>query len=448
MASNIHNSLFGAVAADSNARCSSTCQNNLEFAVLWDLLSSGDITAACNLVYEALARTLSSITGAEDNHFNNDPSSPQPFVYVVSTALTLLFGGIAIFLVTARRTKSLHNQHRTDMSGWSSRFGSWSGRFSPFGRGGSESSGQVTDSDFSYITSEDLARVQAQTSSQAKPASSPLSPSGDDDILIIKNRRVSYPLHFPARAIDNGEITIGVLRIAAARKLEVKDARKVKLFYKGRNLKEDRRLAKDEGFRSGVDAEILCVVGEANTIDGDGSLVEGASSGVGSGSDSDDDDATSSNTPEAKKKKKKSRSKKKKGKSSHSASPPTASGINMPKSFEYLPTPGGAAPARPTSAPPQVAKPMPADPLGQLAFLGQKFSTELKPLCEAFIRSPPSDKAKRDFEYKKLSETVLQQILLKLDGVETAGVEGAREKRKELVKECQSWLNRLDEVVK
>jgi len=47
-----------------------------------------------------------------------------------------------------------------------------------------------------------------------------------------------------------------------------------------------------------------------------------------------------------------------------------------------------------------------------------------------------------------LSETILTQILMKLDGVETDGDQDARMKRKEIVKEVNAMLNKLDEMAK
>jgi hypothetical protein len=57
---------------------------------------------------------------------------------------------------------------------------------------------------------------------------------------------------------------------------------------------------------------------------------------------------------------------------------------------------------------------------------------------------PPKDPKKRIDEHHRLSETVLQQVLLKLDDVETKTENGARARRKELVVEVQNYLNKLD----
>lgn len=87
-------------------------------------------------------------------------------------------------------------------------------------------------------------------------------------------------------------------------------------------------------------------------------------------------------------------------------------------------------------------------PLEEIDFLTHKFRTELHPQGLEFISNTPTDAKKRDFEYRRSSETILTQILLKLDVIDTEGDFEARMKRKELVKEVQSFLNDLDKAAK
>lgn len=63
------------------------------------------------------------------------------------------------------------------------------------------------------------------------------------------------------------------------------------------------------------------------------------------------------------------------------------------------------------------------------------------------MSNPPSVKKDRDFEYKKLSEGILAQVILKLDEVQSEDA-AVKARRKELVKETQQMLSRLDEVGK
>lgn len=284
---------------------------------------------------------------------------------------------------------------------WSSRFGSWGGRFSPFGRNPAPGSTEVNDADYSYITSEDLKRAQDRSPSPVESG-----PSRDRDVLVLKNKRVSYPLHFPAYSVSRGEVRIGDVRSQAARVTNTSDAQRIKLLYKGKNLRDDSKTCRAEGLREG--AEIMCVVGDA--------VPEPSSS-----SDSEEEDQPTTTTDgDAAPKRKRNRNKKgkKKGKKSAGASAPA----------QELPS-------------------TPATPLDKLNAISHILQG-LLPQCVQFTTNPPTEPAKKEYEHKRLSETILAQVLLKLDAVDTEGDPDARVRRKELVREAQNILTGLDEANK
>ncbi|KAJ4361904.1 hypothetical protein N0V83_010845 [Neocucurbitaria cava] len=336
--------------------------------------------------------------------------------------------------------------------------GGWGGRFSPFGRpGNSPNSGVVNDSDFSYITSEDLRRNGAAQAPEIVDWDDK-NPERETDVLIFKEKRTHYPTHFPAHSIRDGDLKIGTVRQAAAKKLGIDNPARIRMFYKGRNLKYDERTAREEGLRGdGSGSEILVTIGEAPV----GGLAPGSADAAprqwSDGEDEEDDDEdevdSGANTTGKKKTRKRGgRKSKKKGSSSANASGTSTPGyVGAGAGAEYLPIPShiNAAP-RPTSAPPQnpprAATPVTA--MGKLDAIASKFHTEFVPLAIQYMTNPPAEKAKREFEYKKLSETILTQIIFKLDSVETEGDPDARLKRKALVKEVQGMLNKLDEVGK
>ncbi|KAF2712932.1 hypothetical protein K504DRAFT_472454 [Pleomassaria siparia CBS 279.74] len=349
---------------------------------------------------------------------------------------------------------------------WFSRSGNgggWGGRFSPFGRpGASPNNGEVSDADFSYITSEDLAHATGGKDKERHRSGSRTAapeivdwedknPNRQTDVLVFKQGRTNYPTHFPVQSIQDGDLTIGTVRQAAAKKVGISDPRRIRMFFKGRNLKHDNHTAREEGLRGdGTGSEILVVTGEANS----GGMAPGSedSGAQGAYDDSDDDDTEDANDSGAnaggKKKSRKRGGKKNKKKPAAESNAPGYSNSNA-AGPEYLPIPSYVPNPRPTSSSANIPRAAtPQTPLGKLDALASKFHIEFVPLAVQFMASPPEDSAKRSMEYKKLSESILTQVLMKLDGVETEGDQDARARRKELVKEVQGMLNKLDEYAK
>ncbi|KAF2744811.1 hypothetical protein M011DRAFT_460585 [Sporormia fimetaria CBS 119925] len=360
-------------------------------------------------------------------------------VYITSLALVLA----AVFVT---------------MSWFSRAGGSWgAGRFSPFGRSASNPPGsEITDGDFSYITNEDLAHHNRRRTSREIVDWDDSNPDRESDVLVFKHGRTNFPAHFPRGCIRDGVLKIKDVRNAAAKKLGVNDPRRIRMFSKGRNLKFDDRSAKEEGLRGdGSGSDILCVVGEAET----GRMPPGAEdlgqqrSTYSEGEDDEEDDGLDGSGAAAgsAKKKKSRRGNRKRNKKTRTdeSTPGLAYSSAQSTGAEFLPTPSTFNAPKPTPSPtPTPRANTPLTPMAKLDALASKFHTEFVPLCVQYMNSPPEDEAKRHFEYKKLSETILAQILLKLDGVEVDGEPEARARRKELVREVQGMLNRLDEVVK
>ncbi|KAI5804477.1 BAG domain-containing protein [Geopyxis carbonaria] len=85
-------------------------------------------------------------------------------------------------------------------------------------------------------------------------------------------------------------------------------------------------------------------------------------------------------------------------------------------------------------------------PLELIESVRSEVSTHLLPLVDEFIAHPPAEQDKKEDKHRRLSETIMAE-LLKLDSVESPEPE-VRSRRKEVVREIQDTLDKLDHVVK
>ncbi|KAK6601359.1 bag domain protein [Botrytis cinerea] len=342
----------------------------------------GTLSTAIQRLPDSLQTYLDTTVQHLQSAYSQIPEPAQAYIeqaakytHIDQVPPTALAGSAFVILAAA-----------VSMSRWgNSWFSGGASRLSPFSSRGNPP--QVQDEDYEYITEE-------------------------DDVLLVKNKGITYPVKFPAYSIGDGKLEVSDVRKRAAALMEVSNWRKLKLVYKGQQLKDDHALVRSYGIRN--ESEILCIVGDAATGSED------------SGDESEEVEGTA-----AKLRKRIRKSKNKKGKK---------------KSNNNLKAPQMESSATSRTASP-IPPPTPKTPIEKLNAISDTFHNDILPLAEEFIANPPEDQKKKDFEHKKLSETIMGQVLLKLDAVETEGDQTARETRKALVREVQNVLNELDSKV-
>lgn len=356
------------------------------------------------------------------------------YTSVAGAALLLSAIPTAYARTVSRTTTDNEGRGKKNMSrrGWSSHE---RGGLSPFGSSvGDGRCGvpEVTEADYSYITSEDLEATHdvdgarhgrgSSSGNYTRSAGGPALVIDDDDILLIKHKGVTYPEHFPAYSIGDGKLQVGDVRerVQMILKLSDRRTRKVKLLYKGKQLKNDNEAVC--AFNVKNNSEVLVVLPEAGPED--------------SSSESSEEVVVVGKDDEGRTKKKKSKKRSKKNRNTSTSPRDSTSNLEVPGA-------GGSRPQSPASAVSGTSAAA-SGPMEKLNTISSHFTTKLLPLCVQFTASPPTDPKKREDEHRKLSETIMQQVLLKLDEVETNGEEEARARRKELVRTVQNVLKGLD----
>ena len=294
------------------------------------------------------------------------------------------------------------------MNRWTGSFPFGGSRISPFGR--SHYHPHVTEDDYSYITSDDLA-APPRTYDPRRPHPYP-GVVAEDDILLLRYKTITYEARFPAYSIGDGKLQVRDIKERARVVLGLPEGSelRMKLLYKGQQLKEPLRPCRDYNLKN--QSEIMCIVGEVPEPS----------------EDSDESESVADSTG----KKKRVRKSKKKGKGKK-----TDANLSPDLGSSSGPSRG-----------PSPAPPAPKTALEKLNAISSHFHTQILPLCVKFTAGPPTDPKKKDFEHKKLSETIMNEVMLKLDAVETDGDPEIREKRRALVRETQGVLNGLDDAAK
>lgn len=275
----------------------------------------------------------------------------------------------------------------------------------------------VTEDDYDYITSQDLDAVDAGHSGRRQQQQPPVS-SSDDDVLLIKSKGVTYPAHFPAYSISDGRLLVKDVRnrIGLMMEMSERKTRRVRLLYKGKQLKEPSAPVRDYRVRN--KSELMAVVPDG----GDGSETEEEMVVVNEAGPSDGKS----------RKRRKKRSSKRKGERGDDSGSSPRDGNTSNVDGQKSPSPAVAAPA---GGDPRIKK---------LDDLKELFQKDWLPLCEEYIAAPPADPKKREDEHRKLGESVFQHVMLKVDGVDTEGDADIRARRKALVHYIQEVLKKLD----
>ncbi len=419
---------------------------------------AGNITSAVRQLPASLQpyldTTANRLAGATE--YLQSTTGLSPTALYTTAGVIVLLGAIP---TVASRTR-----HSNTKSGTMPRYGFSSNRW-PFSAFGSQDRvPDVRDGDFSYITSADLddgGRAIPRPYPSQSHTHDPYSTSApsqayvglrqpEDDVILIRHGGYTYHEHFPAYSIGDGKLMVSDVRDRVAMILDLPDrqAKRIKLFYKGRRLKKGDLPVRDFGVKD--NSELLMVLGESSHS---GSSVSSEEASVVSREDRRDDRRDERDryepqptSPRVGRSGRWGDQSPRESSSQFGLAVPTDTGRRRGVSRVRTQSPGSAVSA--ASAPPAAPVGRPGGPIEKLNALATEFNNTWLPLCLEFEADPPRDAKKRGEEHRKLSETIMQKILLKLDEIETTSEEGARARRKALVVEVQNFLNKIDVAAK
>jgi BAG domain/Ubiquitin family len=317
----------------------------------------------------------------------------------------------------------------------------WGGRRSPYTSSAGDRS--ITEYDFEYLGPEHLERSRSHPYDHRPSVAR--SHGYDDgegpDIILLRHMNTQYELNFKPFAISDGILRISDIRRFAAETLRAPDPSRLRLLYKGKLLKDDKRPAKEYGLKQ--QSEIMAVVSETPpSRPNSDSETEESGSAV---SYSSKKGRTRRRKPTTK------RSQDNLAPSTRDGSPPSrkeskrSSRVPSPHPHPHIRAPP-TQPSPPLSPPLQSPKSDVAR--AKVDQLASTFHTQWVPKCVQFLINPPSDAKMRDQEHKKLTESILAQVLLKADDIDTEGDVQARTDRKKLVGEINDLFKKLDATAK
>ncbi|EPE08608.1 bag domain-containing protein [Ophiostoma piceae UAMH 11346] len=356
--------------------------------------------------------------------------------------------------------------------GWSNGQHVLSPLSSTLGQGGVP---EITDDDYDYITSDDLRRNANNHYGQRSPSSvaggsdfRTASTSGYDndnddeitgipreDVLLLRRGSTVEKEYFPAYSIGDGKLNVRDVRerVEMIYKLEEDEMLEVRLRYKGKLLDDDLQPICRYGVKNNSELTISLpgdepdiayaqqrapkspVSSSYNTKPSKTSRPRSPKASGGPSASTGNLDVPS-----------RGRGDRQGGSASRAHS--AASGASGVSGVSGASGASGASAAIANIAKMAPPKAVPGSPMDKLNNIAQHYADKLQPLCDEFLAHPPSDSKRRSDEYRKISETTFQHVLLKLDEVDTGGDDAVRARRKALVNEVQETLRQMDLKVK